>query len=215
MLCDPRPHALLRIADADDLEADTPPPVWVAEQLRQAPWVVVRRARLHAALIPVGVRGRDRSERFAAWLRASAVQQCETPQGLAAQRGWREHPRRDEVGALAALDWIETVMRSHNLGSYWGPAGSVAFELATGIAATHAASDVDLVIQMDAAPKADLAATLLAELAPLPARVDVLIEMPHGAVALADCARRRAPYLLRTPDGPSLRDHLRPEAGAP
>jgi phosphoribosyl-dephospho-CoA transferase len=214
MRSDLQPHTLLRISGADDLETDSTPTDWVADRLRQAPWVVVRRTRFRDALIPVGVRGQGRSERFAAWLCRSAILQCCSPQQLAAQRGWQGRPRRGAIPALAALDGIETVMHRHDLGLHWGPVGSVGFELATGIATTNPGSDVDVVIQLDGSLPAELAATLLSELTPLPCRVDVLIEMPHGAVALADCAHRGSPYLLRTPDGAYLVDDLQFEAGA-
>ena len=48
------------------------------------------------------------------------------------------------------------------------------------------------------------ATALLTALAQLPVRADVLLEMSHGAVALAEYARARAPFLLRTLDGPRL-----------
>ena len=53
------------------------------------------------------------------------------------------------------------------------------------------------------------AAALLDRLADLPARVDVLLETPTGAVALAEYAA--GDCLLRTPTGPRLvRDPWRP-----
>ena len=61
-------HALLRVAAPDVLQCDTPPPEWVVQELRRAPWVVVRRASVREGLIPVGVRGAARCMRFAAWL---------------------------------------------------------------------------------------------------------------------------------------------------
>jgi phosphoribosyl-dephospho-CoA transferase len=96
----------------------------------------------------------------------------------------------------------------------WGPVGSVGFELATGAAATNPGSDLDLILQLERPLEAGRAARLRSEFAQLPVRVDVLIEMPHGAVALADCAGSRALYLLRTSDGARLVNDLQPEAGA-
>jgi phosphoribosyl-dephospho-CoA transferase len=212
MRSDLPPHTLLRIAGSDNLETDEHTPTWVAEQLRLAPWVVVRRAPLADALIPVGVRGGRRSERFAAWLRRSAVMKSMSPRQLAKQRGWREHPRSAEVPALAVLDDIEKIMGCSDVGLCWGPVGSVGFELATGVAATNPTSDLDLILQLEGPLEVGRAARLWSDLASFPVRVDVLIEMPHGAVALADLARSRAPYLLRTSEGARLVDDL--QAGA-
>ena len=95
-------------------------------------------------------------------------------------------------------------MAQANLATRWGPAGSVAFELASGWPTVSSGSDLDLVLQLDAAPSAGAAAALLGELVQLPARADVLIETAVGAVALAEYARARPPYLVRTADGPRL-----------
>jgi len=197
-------HALLRIAGAEALVSEIPLPPWVSAELQRAPWVVVRRAHKRNGLIPVGVRGRARAERCAAWLRPATVLECLNPLQLAARRDWHEHPRRDEVAALAAMDIVEAIMRRQDLASRWGPSGSLGFEFASGCATATRHSDVDLVMQVDQRmPIAD-ATALLTALAQLPVRADVLLEMSHGAVALAEYARARAPFLLRTLDGPRL-----------
>ena len=45
---------------------------------------------------------------------------------------------------------------------------------------------------------------LLEALEPLPVRVDVQLEVPRGAVALAEYAAARGPLVLRTVDGARL-----------
>ena len=197
-------HALLRIAGAEALVGEIRLPAWVNPEVQRAPWVVVRRAHIRSGLIPVGVRGRARAERCAAWLRPAAVLECLNPLQLAARRDWHDHPRRDEVAALAAMDIVAGIMRRQNLASRWGPAGSLGFEFASGCATATQRSDVDLIVQVDQPISIGEAMALLSELAPLPVRADVLLETPHGAVALAEYARARAPFLLRTLDGPRL-----------
>jgi phosphoribosyl-dephospho-CoA transferase len=206
MAPEPDTHALVRIAGAPALEG--------AGVLRRAPWVVVRRVRPRAGLIPVGVRGSRRSERLAAWLHPEAVLECLTPPELAARRAWRLQPRRARLPALAALERVEAIMRERRLACPWGPCGSVAFELASGVATVTARSDLDLMVRVDGPLAPGAAAELAGALARLPVRVDLLLEFPHGAVALAEYAAPSGPLLLRTPEGPRILQHPWPQAGA-
>lgn len=205
-------HCLLRIDSAAAVAAETPVPEWVTMQLTRTPWVVVRRAHRRDGLLPVGVRGGTRAERFAGWLRPASVVASLTPLQLAARRDWCARAPRAALAALAALPDVESIMRQENLATRWGPAGSVAFELASGCATVTAASDLDLVVQLGAALPAAQASTLFGQLMQLPVRADVLLETPAGAVALGEYARGRPPYLVRTAQGPRLLDD--PWAGA-
>ena len=197
---EPSTHALLRIARPEALEGVAALPAWAEAALRRAPWVVVRRARSRDGLIPVGVRGPDRAERLAAWLCPGAALECLRPPELAARSAWRGSARRAQVPALGALEAVAALMRRHEL--IWGPCGSVGFELASGIATAGPQSDLDLMVEAAAPPLRTAAAELQAALAQLPVRADVLLEGPHGAVALEEYAAGRAPLLLRTADGP-------------
>lgn len=197
-------HALLRLADAHALEADGGLPAWAAASLRRAPWVVVRRARRAGGLIPVGVRGPSRGERLAAWLHPDAVLECLTPPQLAARGGWRGSAHCSGVAALAALETVAGLMRAQEL--VWGPCGSVGFELASGCVTATEASDLDLMVAVEAPLPHAVAAALQARLARLPVLAEVLLEGPQGAVALAEYVSGRAPFLLRTVDGPRLAD---------
>jgi len=205
-----RTHALLRIAHAGALVSGGALPAWAEAALARAPWVVVRRARSRDGLIPVGVRGRNRTERLAAWLRPDAVLECLTPPELAARGAWRGHGRGTWVPAIAALETVDTLMRCQQL--LWGPCGSAGFELASGVATVTAGSDLDLMVEARTALPRAAVAELRAGLAQLPVRADVLLEGPHGAVALEEYASGRARVMLRTADGPRfVRD---PWAGA-
>lgn len=199
---EPAPHALLRIAGAPALTGAGALPQWAAAALARAPWVVVRRARSRDGLIPIGVRGRERAERRAAWLHPDAVLECLTPPQLASRLSWRASARSQRVPALAALEAVAALMRSHAL--VWGPCGSVGFELASGVAAATADSDLDLMVEAHEPIARTAAAALHARIARLPVRADVLLEGPHGAVALAEYALGRAPVVLRSVDGPRL-----------
>lgn len=199
-----RTHALLRIAGAEALQCEAAVPQWVAPQLRHAPWVVVRRERSRDKLIPVGVRGPGRAQRCAAWLAESRVLECVEPEELSARRGWTGAPRYALVPALAALGTVERIMEGLGFGGSWGPVGSVAFELASGLATARPESDLDLIVHADEPLPPRRAAALAGELARLAVRADALLETPAGAVSLEEYARGQVPLLLRTADGARL-----------
>jgi phosphoribosyl-dephospho-CoA transferase len=199
-----RTHCLLRIAGAGALSAAATAPGWLAAALERAPWVVVRRAPALDGRLPVGVRGRRRAERFAAWLDPGEARECVEPLELAARRSWRIAPRCARVPALAALAAVESIMERCGLGRSWGPVGSAGFELASGVPTATAASDLDLIVRLGSRPVAALAGKLLVELSRLAVHTDVLLETPLGAIALLEYAKARPPFLMRTPAGPRL-----------
>ena len=192
---------MLCLAGGDGLRYEGVVPAWVAASLARAPWVVVRRTRTPNGFIPVGVRGRTRGERFAALLAMDAVAARVSPEDLAAARSWRQMPRGRQVGSLRILDAVDELFTS--LGLVWGPTGSVGFELATGVAAASAASDLDVVVRAPEFWPLERAREVAEDLAPLPARVDAQLDTPAGAVTLAEyaCGGR---VLVRTPDRPRL-----------
>lgn len=199
-------HTLLRIGGASRLIGDSALPHWVDESLGRAPWVVVRRAACES-LVPVGIRGRSRGQRFAAWVSPADIIDSVTPVALACGRGWRKLSRCAQVPALAALDQVHEIMSKHGLSGAWGPAGSVGFELASGCVTASRDSDLDLVIDSDPLLPAAVARSLQAAFATLSVRSDVLLETPRGAVALGEYARTSESFMLRTVEGPRLVSH--------
>jgi len=197
-------HDLIRLREPIALAVNAPVPSWVERALRRIPWVVVRRGAVREGMIPVGVRGRARSQRFAAFLAVSEVAGRLSPEDLAASPHVIEQERKDAVPALAALARVVTVLACR--GQRWGPGGSVGFEVATGVPTATASSDLDLILRQDWRLGPDEAVDLRAALAEAaaPARVDVLLETPGGGVSLADLAARPEQVLVRTPEGPLL-----------
>lgn len=194
----PAVHTLLHVRDIDALEWEDPRPEWATASLRLAPWVVVRRLAPRARLWPVGVRGTLRAHRCAAWLPDDAVLDLLTPPMLVTRP------------CSPLLDEAKAILHAHGYFGRWGPGGSVGFELASGVPCVSPSSDLDLVVHTpDPIPLRD-AGALSADLATLPVRVDVLLETPAGAVALAEYARGASLasgstlMMLRTPQGPRL-----------
>jgi phosphoribosyl-dephospho-CoA transferase len=90
----------------------------------------------------------------------------------------------------------------------WGPTGSAGFELATGMPTISASSDLDVLVrtpdEMTPGDAVTLLATLEAEAARAGIRIDVQLETPAGAIALAEWAAAKPSTMLRTPSGPRL-----------
>jgi phosphoribosyl-dephospho-CoA transferase len=197
-------HDLLRLRNVDELHWEEPRPDWSSAALHRAPWVVVRRTRARAALLPVGIRGDVRHQRAAAWLPIHAVEQIVTPQILARRRTWHGRSRTKLLPALLVLDAAAAILEEQGYGNLWGPAGSVGFELASGVPSVSAQSDLDLVLDAPEPIEVRDADALFTALERLAARVDLLLETPLGAVALSEYASGKGAMLLRTPSGARL-----------
>jgi phosphoribosyl-dephospho-CoA transferase len=108
------------------------------------------------------------------------------------------------AAAIAVLDEVAAVLAAHGYAGRWGPGGSVGFELASGVPSTTAGSDLDLVLSVDEPMARNAAIRLHADLAKLPVRIDLLLETPQGAAALAEYAKGEGATLLRSALGPRL-----------
>ena len=200
----PTVHSLLRLSSADALEWESERPDWASESLPRTPLVVMRRRPPRPEAFPVGIRGAARSQRAAAWIPVGAVQECITPQMLVAQHAWRQRRDFAIMPAVAALEDVAAIFDGHGLAGRWGPGGSVGFELASGVASTTPTSDLDIVLVAAASMARADAARLHRELSALTVKIDVLLETPNGAVALAEYAKSVDAILVRSPQGPRL-----------
>jgi phosphoribosyl-dephospho-CoA transferase len=199
-------HSLIRLRQPSALFSDAPEPPWVEAALKRTPWVVVRRGWVRDGLIPVGVRGTARKQRYAASVAVAAATDWLVPEDLTEARSRISPQRLETVRALAALARIVPILARRGLRG--GPCGSVGFEIATGAETVTPASDLDLVLWQDRRLEPDEATGLYAALveAADPIRVDVLLETPQGGVSLAELAARAPRVLVRGPDGPWLCD---------
>jgi phosphoribosyl-dephospho-CoA transferase len=169
-------------------------PPWVLDALAAGHPVVVRRAIAQAGYVAVGVRGRLREQRFAAEMPIAAVQRRVVPEALRGVISPRDLP------ALQALNQLRTVLaREH-----WGVTGSAGFELASGIEALHAASDLDLILRTPTRLDRDDAQDLQAILDTMVCAVDLQLQTPFGAVALREWAGPSRRVLLKSASGAQL-----------
>ena len=82
--------------------------------------------------------------------------------------------------------------------------GSAGFELATGIEALHAQSDLDLLLRTPERLGRGDAEDLLAILDTAPCAVDLQLQTPYGAVALREWAGPSQRVLLKNASGAHL-----------
>jgi phosphoribosyl-dephospho-CoA transferase len=221
-----RIHDLLEIDAERFLEAHSSAPGWVAESLRHAPFVVVRRGPSPAEEgIAIGVRGAQRNERWAGACRPDLVRSILTPPMLLDRlvtvsgsdpasrpdpatrpdRATRPAPttRADAIPAVRTLALLAE--RWKDLDSPWGPSGSVGFELATGRHAASPQSDLDVVIYAESRMKQHEARALCESAQGLPAAVDIRVETPICGFSLTEYANRAPlPILLRFAHGTVL-----------
>lgn len=163
----------------------------------QRPWVVVRRGRISDGLIPVGVRGSQRHERCAGFTGLSEVLEIRRPDQL---RLLLAEDSRRALQAFRTLSYLE----SHLVGldMTWGPGGSVGYELASGIRAVRAESDLDFILF--APRKLDIkeAQDLWRMISSAPGNVDALVETPSCGFSLKEFVTTSPrKILLRTNDG--------------
>lgn len=195
----PRPHDLLWGLRPEQLPQEAP--AWARAALGGHVPVVVRRASAEPGWVAVGIRGVAREQRHAAWMRVNEISRLVSPQAVARSGRWRSHAQ-PQWPALRALNQLAP--RLDALGLAWGVTGSLGFELASGIAAAHPDSDLDLSLRASHQLPRDWARTLCRLLDEAPGRIDLQLETPYGAVALREWASEAPRVLLKTQDGPLL-----------
>ena len=201
----PRPHDLLWVADAAGLWSDCPLPSWATpDWLAGAPLVMRRERVSDPDCIPVGLRGRTRSQRHQAYMSRQAVVKCVAPELLAAGQAW-SGPH--QLGTFPALDALASLAPSLTAtGLPWGPTGSIGFALASSLPVLRAESDLDLVVRAFKPLTAEQTALLLALRSSSICKIDLQIDTGHGAFSLAEWASGHRRVLLKTDTGPFLTD---------
>lgn len=187
-------HDLLWGLTPEHLPADAPD--WVIKAMSDGHPVVVRRALTAAEQIAVGVRGPLREQRYATLMTVAAIQRRVRPEELRHVQTNRDWP------ALKALAQLRPLL--DDCGMSWGVSGSAGFELASGFAALHQHSDLDLILRtaqpLDRVQALELLKRLDAAVCP----VDMQLQTPNGAVALREWAGSAQRVLLKSASGVRL-----------
>lgn len=202
----PAPHDLLWLRAGALPAVGGPWPDWAgAGWLSKAP-VVVRRDARHAGMVPVGVRGRTRGQRHAAWIAPGDIVSIVTPRSLARERRWRTAAVLSATtGPCAAVALDRVAAELDGAGLDWGIGGSVGFALATGIDVLQPSSDVDVIVHAPA-PLAASHERALASLLSSGMPVDIQVATPQGGFSYRERHRTGGRVLLKTAHGPVLCD---------
>ncbi|RON67835.1 malonate decarboxylase holo-ACP synthase [Pseudomonas fluorescens] len=190
MVNTPLAHDLLWGMTPSQLPADAPQ--WAVESLSAGQPVVVRRALSAEGFVAVGVRGVLREQRLAAFMTLDSIARRVSPEALSHVDSERDLP------ALRALKQVRPML--DDCGWVWGVSGSVGFELASGFAAMHEASDLDLILRTPQLITRNQARKLVALFDQALCRVDMQLQTPFGAVALREWASGSARVLLKNAD---------------
>ena len=180
-------HDLLWGMTPEQLPADAP--AWAIESVRAGQPVVVRRALSAAGQVAVGVRGRQREQRYAASMAIASITRRVSPEALCHVDIDRDLP------ALQALAQLRPMLEG--CGRVWGVSGSAGFELASGFSALHEGSDLDLILRTPQPLSRAESRALVAILDRAICVVDMQLQTPFGAVALREWAGSSNRVLLK------------------
>lgn len=206
-----RTHDLLEIDAKQFLSLDASVPAWAEGEMRRTPFLVVRRGCAERHTIPVGIRGPERNQRWAAFCPPKLVKSITTPPQLL--RRIVPKFRADSVPAFRSLRLLED--RWAGFDCPWGPGGSVGFDLATDRHVAKPKSDLDIVVYAERRITIDEAKSLCDFASGLTAAVDIRVETATCGFSLREYASRgTAPILLRTPCGVRLGSDPWSEIGA-
>lgn len=187
-------HDLLWGMTPEQLPADAP--AWVVESISAGQPVVVRRAMTAPDQIAVGVRGRLREQRYATSMAITAISRRVRPEELCHVETTRDLP------TLRALAQLRPTLDT--CGWVWGVSGSAGFELASGFAALHEHSDLDLILRTPQPLSRLQAQEWVTLLGAAECLVDMQLQTPYGAVALREWAGPSQRVLLKNVQGACL-----------
>ena len=158
-------------------------------------YAVVRRDYSPDGFIPVGIRGRTRSERYGFFIHSGFIRECLTPPEVIQRIP--SFPRQDELTEFLSI------ILSIDFPFLWGVTGSVGYSLATGQKFWNKESDLDFHIYLESEPSALFFEPWLKALNTCPVRVDTQIESPFGGFALKEWLNSSR-VLLKTNKGPII-----------
>ncbi len=195
-------HDLLKIKNVDAFLENLQQDNWINEAIRRAPFVVVRRCILTESLIPVGIRGFERSQRLAASLCYNNISDKISPEQISKLNLWENNEHIKNTKIYNILQSVDYILEQEGIS--WGPTGSTGFELVSGITTVNKGSDLDIIIRAENPLNLNTAIRVKEKLDEIPFVIDSQIETPKGSISLIEYSRNVHPILLRTVNGPCL-----------
>lgn len=200
----PRPHDLIWLAPGAPVRLSgwlSTLPAWAQTRVLMAEPLVVRRDRAPEGHVAVGIRGAARGQRHGTVVPLTEVITCLRPPAL---RCCAPSAGRADLPVMQVWNHLRAQVQ---VAYEWGPAGSCAFELATGTDRVTETSDLDLVLYAPTVIPHEEAVRLLETFHHPACRCDVQLDTPAGGVALAEWARGDTRVLVKTDRGPVLTEH--------
>lgn len=194
------PHDLLKINSVADLTSKNFPN-WIKDIFPVSLTVVVRRSPIEDGLVPVGIRGIKREQRFGTFIDEKKILKVITPYDLVKESKWnRLSKERQELPAIKALPKVAQILKDYE----WGISGSVGFELATQTPAAKITSDLDLVWKPSSSISKDSAKILLQKLNQFGVHVDLQVIQAKNGFSLEEYINSSSTIMMKTLSGPIL-----------
>lgn len=201
------PNDLLQFTSLQDLVlTENPLPGWAKDSLSETKTVVVRRGLVSDNLIPVGIRGYERKQRFACYLNVAAIKKQYHPQYFIQHKSWESLSEdRQKLPPFQALQKIVPLLSNFQ----WGIGGSLGYEMATGVKmvknTTEHVSDLDLLLYQTPTLNRSQAQELLQKLNQYHVHADVQVVKGQNGFSLEEYAANRSKKtLVKTAAGPLL-----------
>lgn len=200
------PHDLVTFANDNDFITENPLPEWAKDSLSKAKIAVVRRGEIRDGLIPVGLRGYERNQRLAGYLKITDIEAQYHPDYFIQHKSWKKLPvSRQKMVPFRALAKIAPLLKDYR----WGISGSLAYEMATGVkmvkeSAEHT-SDLDLIMPDLSPMSVEQAREFLHQLNQFDVHADVQVVHDECGFSLEEYALgRNQQILVKTTKGPIL-----------
>lgn len=203
---DLKPHDIIKVKDIGKIIESVSENNWVEEALKKAPFVVVRRGEFINGDIPIGIRGKTRAERYGTYLKRENILEVIVPEDISEKKLWLTNNQIKKSEIFNALEITDKVIKEKDL--KWGPTGSTAFELVSGVETINKNSDLDILIKVPNFLSVNEAKTINEKLQKVPCKIDVQLQVPSGIISLVEYARGDNPIILRTNEGYSLVKNL-------
>ena len=192
-----QPHDLLWGMTFADLPDDCPD--WVDDAIQRGDPVVVRRAAAASGKLPVGIRGTQRHQRYAAEIAVHRIKHFVKPEQLC-------HVNLEKFPHLSEpVQKLQMCMQAFSW--EWGYTGSMGFELATGHSTVTAQSDIDVLIRVPHYLSKSEAQCLWRMLEQTQLPLDIQLQTPFGGTALKEWVRSTGKVLLKCNNGAVLTDN--------
>lgn len=172
-------------------------PNWVLNEKTANTIAVVRRMKTLDHIVPIGFRGANRSERFAALTTKDSIRRVITAEE--ATHGIPPHSHEETI------DYLRDLFKDIR----WGIGGSIGFTMATGIQACTEYSDVDIVLYEERFAALQPLQHLHEKIQISAHAIDVQVEFANLGACMLNELVTSSTVLLRTGTGVLLMDRDR------